>query len=264
MPHRRIRRRLAGTVLHAQRLFTWLSTPHYSFATFGSWISDLGGIGGIGIFVAFLGFFGLLHQRKEWIAPTLILIMLSFIERSLLLYAAMILSWSSAQSITYLLERKWTTPDLKHITLLLIACGIAFSTLSYARMLSESAPHDDLLASLDALKEITHDESVIFSAAQEAPFIEWSGRSVVLPLTYAGPDAMIRLNHSESLLHGYNLDATLRTLQNYNVTHIYITPQMIRGGVWSEPEQGLHFLLRNEHFLELYHARGYGIWEVTY
>ncbi|MFQ5620229.1 MAG: hypothetical protein ACE5FT_00125 [Candidatus Nanoarchaeia archaeon] len=254
-----------ATVLHLNHLVMWWHLPALNFVEHGSWIADLGGKGGIGIFLVVLGVFGFLQKNyRRWLVFLFIFVGLAMIERSLLHYVLLVLAYGGGIALHLLLTRKWAIKELQWITILLLACGIIFSPLAYARELSDMQPMPELFEAMEELGKRTSGDSIILTTPENGAYIQGiAGRKVVLPLVYYGEDAIARLNMTQTVWRSYNLPEASALIRAWNITHVFVSPDMVSGGVWDEPNKAFHYLLRDsETFIKVHDEDGYSLWEV--
>ncbi len=237
--------------------------PSYNLFTFGNFLSDLRGIGGISTLLFIVGLFGIFNRNidRRWIAPLVFLFIPSPIAWA---YVTLLLAISAAYTLAWLNERRWTIESLHALTLAIIGCGIVFSTLSYAVVLRDALPTDDYVRVLEDIEKRTTPEDHIFSSAENAPYLAvFTHRKAVFPLSYRGANAPELLNTSLMLLSSYNLPLVQEQFIAWNVSAVFITPTMTSGGVWDRPDEGLHYLLKNQEVFEpVYNDAGYGLWRV--
>ena len=82
--------------------------------------------------------------------------------------------------------------------------------------------------------------------------------------TLYAPDVNKRYLDSQEIFTSRNLEKTKNILGGYNLSYIYITPEMKQGLVWNYEEDGLLFVLKfsPESFEKIYDKDGIEIWKV--
>ncbi|MEE9525884.1 MAG: hypothetical protein V3V78_04740 [Candidatus Woesearchaeota archaeon] len=233
-------------------------------------MSDLGGNIGYGIFTLILTFVGLyiVWKKEKQITGYLLLlalILLSFIIPELNIYIFPIISLFAGFGLHFIIKMKWKIDLIKTLTIILIICGLLFSTLSYINRLSRSSPTNEIFESLEWLKQNTATTDTIFTHYSKAHWVETiAQRPTILnsQITYT-QDLKTRFNDSNTILYSRNFKLTTSLLDKHNIKYIYIDSEMKQGQVWTKPQQGLLFLFRNqETFKQVYNENNIEIWEV--
>lgn len=253
-------------------------------------ISDLGAPVGFGVFNLLLMFFGLavlLRQKERHNYVLLIFIVISFlfsfyIDPSINIYLNFLVSILAAYGLLKLIRIKWTVVLVKRLTIIIVICGLSFSSVSYINRLSMSAPSKGYVAALDFLDEYdAKNYGVVLEGASSQPSPPYFAHSVVLShysnsfmlqdfgfVTVTDPlfstyNAKQRLNDSDVVFQSRKLKTTKDVLDKYKVKYIFITKDMKHGQVWWKEEQGMLFLLKNapDDFAKMYDSEDIEIWE---
>ncbi len=231
--------------------------------------SDLGSTAGYGIFALLLSFIGLYHiwKLKKYIiiyALFFLLVLSSFFIPEIYIYLGFIIPVFAGYGLFYLIKKKWKVDLIKTLTVILIVCGLLFSTLSYINSKSNSLPDQKTFKSLNWLKENSATTDVIFSHHSKGLWIETVGsRPVVLDSRiYYINSLKEKLNDSNTTFYSRNLKTTKSILDKYNIKYIYIDEKMKQEQVWTREQQGLLFLFRNSKtFKKVYNKSSIEIWE---
>ncbi len=226
-------------------------------------VSDFGSPLGVSVFVVLLGFFGMmvLFNRERFAATAVVLLCLSALFTSqLIVYFSIALIFCAALFLDYLWKRDWAIPQLRNITLLLLVCGLIFSSVSFGVRWANSAPDKDMVAALVALSTYSDKDSVVFSGVGDGIYISSiASRKVYLDRTIPKDD--LRQRQARALYDSYDLGYVKGVFAKEGITHIFIAPQMYQGEVWSRPGVGLSYLVQsNETFKNVYQANGYSIY----
>lgn len=232
-------------------------------------ITDLGGEIGFGIFNIFLAIIGLYvvwKIKKQILSYFLlaVLIIISFYYNSMNIYLTFIISIFAGYGFFTLIKMKWKIKTIKLLTIMLIVCGLLFSSISYINRLSNSPPDNEIINSLEWLA--TQPQGMVFSHYTNGFWIETiANKSVFLdPLISCTPSSDIKLNASNEIFYSRNLEKTKYFLNKYNISYIWIDNAMRQGKVWTQEEQGLLFLFRNsETFKNIYSSKEVEIWKVV-
>jgi len=234
-------------------------------------ISDFGALVGIGVFnilLAFIGFSLMWKKKKEHMfifLPLLIMLISLFYLRVVIIYLSFVLAVFAGYAFTKIKNMDWEIKIIKNLTILLIICGLIFSTVSYLNRISNIQPDKEVIKSLDWLKHYSEPDEIVFSHYSKGFWIiNVAERPVVTDkmLEYF-PNAKERFNDSLEIFYSRNLKNTKLLIDKYNITYIWIDNEMKQGLVWEKEQQGLLFLFRNnETFKNIYNNQGIEIWEV--
>jgi len=231
-------------------------------------LSDLGAHTGYGIFALMLslvGFYTLWRTKKQIILYSILLSLffLSFFIPEIYIYLGFIIPVFAGFGLSYIIKKKWKIDLIKTLTIILIICGLLFSTLSYINNLTNALPDKKTINSLDWLKENTATTDKIFSHYSKGLWIETiSDRPVLLDSkVYHIESLKTKLNDFNTTFYSRNLKTTTPILNKYNIKYIYIDEKMKKGQVWTREKQGLLFLFRNSKiFKKVYDQNNIEIW----
>jgi hypothetical protein len=234
-------------------------------ATLSLYVSDLGGLYGLGAFNLLLAAIGLTFtwKRKRQLFPFYLgaaaLIVLSLFNTRLIVYILPFAALLGAYGYLGLQRMRWELPIIKFLSLLVLLCGLLFSSISFMNVLVASGPHAELYQGLEWLSR--QDTDVVLTRGSAGYWVQAvAGKTVLLDDMELPPQVA---NDSCSLFQSRNLVHTRELLSTYNISHILIDSEMRQGLVWKEPEEGLLFLFRNnETFKRIYHISGIEIWRV--
>ncbi|MFW5852696.1 MAG: hypothetical protein ACOCUR_01580, partial [Nanoarchaeota archaeon] len=169
-----------------------------------------------------------------------------------------LMSIFAAKGISSLIERNWYSDDLKKLTLLIIFCGIIFTTLSYAGRIDTFEPTENQYYSLSWLE--TEPCGVVLSRPGFSYYIQYLSSKPVI-INDFDTNKVIE-SDIERIFMSRNLDETVSLLRKYNVRYIYIDSETI-DHYWDARDDGLMFLFRNkENFRKIYeNEKLVSIWE---
>jgi len=234
-------------------------------------ISELGALVGIGVFnllLAAVGFFLIWKKRKEYpfiFLLLLVMLMLFFYTRNVSVYLTFILSVLAGHAFVKIRDMDWQVKMIKNLTVLLIICGLLFSTISYLNRVSNMQPDNGVIKSLDWLNQYSRQDEIVFSHYSKGFWISSVAERPVVTdkmLEYY-PNAEEKFNDSLEIFYSRNLKNTKSLLEKYNINYIWIDNEMKNGLVWEKKQQGLLFLFRNnETFKNIYNNQGIEIWEI--
>ncbi|MBS3164192.1 hypothetical protein J4439_02065 [Candidatus Woesearchaeota archaeon] len=234
----------------------------------GELLTDLGATVGFGIFTLFLAAAGLLATWKRGLPynpvhlPMLLVSLLfMFFIRRFTLYFTAPLCIIAAMGILALWLMRWELGAVRNISLLIITCGLLFTTLSYATRNVRSDPLPGDLSALETLAELPG--GLVLSAPENGFLIEHTARPAYVDGMLMHQDEQRALT-ADAIFQGRNLLQTRELLAQEGIRYLYIDPGMRRGGVWQREGQGLLFLLQDaDTFQNVFSENGHEIWVVN-
>jgi len=229
-------------------------------------VSDLGAYYGFGVFNIFLAFIGLyiVWRMKKYILPYLLLlfiVVLSLYFNPLVLYLNLIFAILSGYSLTAFVVLNWRLQPIKFLTILIIACGLLFSAVSYLNRISNELPDKDIVKAMEWLKDNSQDNKIVFSSGKNTDWINTIANRQTVIIHQNKNRSLIE--QANELFQSRNLEKTKGIMKGCNISYILITKEMRNGGVWVKEDQGLLFLFRNKReFRQVYYNQGAEIWDV--
>lgn len=238
-------------------------TLNYSSNFWNYIFSDFANSFGLSFFMLLLSAIGIYicWRVKKHIFSYLMLaslFVLIFYSKDFIPLLNVIISIFAAYGFTSLLVMKWKVSTLKMITLPIILMSIIFSSLFFVIDISSDKPNKDIIDSLIFLSDKT-DKNNILSSQQNSLWIQ----------TLANSNTILDYNEIipkdiNNLFYTRNLEDAKEYIKSYNITYIYITPEMKRGVIWTKENQGLLFLFRNqEFFTNIYNKNQIEIWKIN-
>lgn len=236
-------------------------------------ISDLGGIGGFSAFtllLALLGIIGLWKHKKEHYllyAASIFLVVYSFFDSGAMVYSNFILAFFAGIAFSGLARMKWHLVQVRNFSMIVLFCGLLFSTVSHAVALSSLQPDTDMQ---DALLWIAHRSEtgdMVFSHYSKGFWIEfWAERPVLMDgLLKQTPDVRILYEDSTAIFNSNDITLTRELLSKHRIKYLFMTKDMAEGLVWEKQGRGLDFLLTNsETFKKRYANPCCDIYEYIY
>ncbi len=234
--------------------------------------SDLGGLIGFGIFSIVLAVYGVSSNWKRksvfiffFVFSLLLLLSIFFIGSVANMYLMFFVAVAAGIGFVKLYELKWHVPAVKNLTLLILLCGLLFSTASYLTRLSSADPGQEMLDSLQWLGSNTFKDDFVLSHYDNGYMISTVARNPVLAdsLWTSDHDQRFLYKVQDSMFHSRKLKTAKRLFDAYDIKYVYVTPGMKEGLVWSRPDEGLLFLFTSPStFRNVYDKDGYEIWEV--
>jgi len=239
----------------------------------GTFVADLGAMKGVSIFGILLFIIGLMitwNTKKKHYFPYLsvpALLIISIFFNHAVAYANFGLALIAGWGIACLVRMKWDLKQIRSLSLLLLFCGLLFSSLSFSFRLGESAPNNDLYEALAWLKENRDDKNRVFSHFSQGFWIQHIADHPTLLDSAAFQNSQNKkiINDSMTMFHTTDIRITRQVMESYNISYIFISNEMVEGTVWDSKNRGLHFLLQNkETFKKIYGPSDTGIWEYIY
>ncbi|MFH1181588.1 MAG: hypothetical protein V1702_01390 [Candidatus Woesearchaeota archaeon] len=239
-----------------------IASPSIDFSSFlSSIVADLGGLYGIGLFHLMLTVTGIiilwphrLTSKPMYFSAIFILGAFGIFGSRIILYSVFLVAFFSAVAIRWLANFKWESGLIKRFTIVLVACSLLFSTVSYLERISSMEPTPQLVSGLDWLRQ--QPKGIVLSDPSNTFWIQY----------FAGVEALAKPGENDAnisrLFASRSLQYTNETLYSSGVKYIWIDPSMKSGKVWAKPEEGMLFLFRsNVTFLKLDERFGIETWE---
>lgn len=197
---------------------------------------DFGRSDGLSVFLVVLSLAGALalwnrrYQMREFFVALLTVTALFWVDSALALpFLALAAAVLGAFALAALWHRRWEVPLIRNVTILVIFCGLLFSTLSFLGSIEEQGPSPLLVSDYRSFNQ----QGAVVSAPSRGAWIRY----------YTDLEPQEETNETAALFRTRNL-AQARALLNGS-DYLLIDDKMRHGQVWSKPEDGLLFLLRN-------------------
>jgi len=153
---------------------------------------------------------------------------------------------------------------LKNNVLLLILCGLIFSSGSFINRFSHSGPEYGEVLSLQWLEHKFSNNEKVFSYYEYGYLITaYSGAEVYTDKRYyqSSRDKM-RIIQSNDVFSSRNLKNITNFLKKNDLTYIWINQEMKDGLIWSNEDEGMLFVLASSNsFKRIYKYLGVEIWK---
>ncbi len=161
-----------------------------------------------------------------------------------------------AVALTNLIDYKWNLDVVRDLTIIVLICGLLFTTISYTNRLSRDMPDEHTRSITLKIGELTPENSIILTVAKNSFYVHYfANRKTISDIHNP--------NEDENVIFGSREFLTVTNLLDKNkVDYIYISPDM-RQELWTSDEDGLLFLLPfEERFRMRYRQKGHEIWKV--
>jgi hypothetical protein len=236
-----------------------------------SLVSDLGGMPAFGLFSIILAVFGFPRLWKSKskifafiITPLLMMPLLWVYGSSILMYISFFLALVSAVGFVTLVEMRWQLRTVQSLSIIIVLCGLMFSTASFMNRLVYLPPNQDMGYALEWLGSRS-EEGVVLSHPDYGYWIESISKKQAFSDTFStsGYSQDFYYKTTETIFRSRNLDDTKILMKRFGVKYILIDADMKQGLVWSRENEGLLFLLSDsETFKNIYKLNGIELWEV--
>lgn len=235
-------------------------------------ISDLSGAAGMSVFAWLLALIGLVvlwRFKKRYyammVAVTAMLVV-AFMAPSALVASHVLVSVLAGSALASLAQMRWAFGDIRALTLLVLACGLLFSTLAHGMALAQGPPTREFSEAAKAISSLLPRNMTLLTHPDDGFWLAyWSGRQVFLDGWAARtPRVDERWAAAQSIWHAQDIARVRLLLFKNKIGAVAITAEMRDGKVWELPEQELLFLLRNnETFKNVYRSASVDIWAVV-
>ncbi len=226
--------------------------------------SDFGGLYGLGIFSWILVCIGILlswRDRRQLFPLYILLVLVLFYPRNpdLLRYWAVVAALFAAYAFIHFLDAKWEIALLRHVTLMVLVCGLLFSLVSFVHEHYDDPPNDEIMQSMNWLSRYTKPNAVVLAPYSRGQWITAAGNRTVLmdDVFRHSPELNVRENVTNVIYHETNLANVRRLMTSYSVNYVYIDASMRDGEVWVREDEGLLFLLRDSETFKKVYSNGY-------
>lgn len=221
--------------LYVYKIFIYDLNYNLSFLNL---LSDLGSFNGFGIFSILLAILGIANLWKKNKSHLLFLFALSILIFSIFfpyarVYSNLILIFFATSAVYALWNRKWSLDHIKQLSFLLIFCGLLFSTVSYANLITDSLPNKEVVESIWWIKnnDLNEDSIVILTHSSNLPYLKYYLKNRVID--------------GEQIYHLNNIEDLRKYIIDNNIHLIFISKNMYEGLVWHNRDNGLIYLLNN-------------------
>ncbi|RMF05977.1 hypothetical protein D6764_03460 [Candidatus Woesearchaeota archaeon] len=210
---------------------------------------------GLSLFAVVLSSIALLQglKRKKVLAPLYILsavLLLLFLFGSgfSLVVLSLLMAFASGFVIDFFLSRDWSLMVLREFTAWLLVCGLLFAGAVQFSAIIHSRPGPNDVSALKDLSLLCSQKRAVVLSHQDNGF--WIEAISDCPSFTDGnalffPESEWRLQVSERLFRTKELNTARELLSEFNIGYLLIDEPMKSGKVWSLPDDGLLFLLRN-------------------
>jgi len=164
--------------------------------------------------------------------------------------------------LSTIIKKKWDSELLKNYVIILLICGLIFSSGSFIKELSETGPRKNEIQSLEWLK--TQEKGRVLSHYKYGHMISGiSGFDTYIDKTYyISSKNKIRISNAENFFYSRDLEKNIEFLNRNNIKYIWINKEMRSGQVWNKDDEGVLLIMKNSHFFKrIYDFDAVQIWE---
>lgn len=232
-------------------------------------ISDLGAEYGIGLFALILAVFGIISFWEfkyknlfAFFSFTLLLVTGLFFSKAIFLLNIFIAVFA-AYGFMGIYNAKWESAVFQRFVLLILACGLLFSSMSYCQRFIAEEPNAGIISGMDYLKTLP--KEVVFSDYSRGSWISFAGKKNMMDENvWLAPNANERWKDSQDLFYTRDIEKAKQIIDKYNIGYIWLDSAMMQKQ-WKGQEEGLLFLLKysKSSFKNIYNKQGVQVWEVV-
>ncbi len=196
-------------------------------ATLNSTFIEFGSLDGFGIFLFLLALCGgTVYYAKQYrflwfyLGAIVVIVLAAYLPATLYL-ANFALAFFAALGYKYLSEKKWNHDTLRQLALLVIVCGVLFSSTAYVNELTQFSPSYHDIRATEFLS--TQPPGALAAPANYGSWLLQAQHPIVLSTqTLYVPDAFTREDALDLLYTSDDIEDTLTILHTYDIKYIWI------------------------------------------
>lgn len=251
-----------------QPMSLFFSTGGQGFnASLMALFSELGGKFGLAVFGVILFVFGLVYswdrKYKELFVffSTMLLLIFSLFRNEPIILLNFIVCVFAAKGMGYLYYKEWDSNTLKQLTILVLVCGLLFSSISFVKEAVRKEPTGGIMQGIDFLSRL--ERGTVFSVPSRGKWINYAGHANVMDTNYLfAPELKIRWADTQMLLSTRDWKVASDIIMKYDIRYIWIDSGF-KDQAWTYDEDGLLFIMKYNPSIErIYNQGGVEIWEV--
>jgi len=232
-------------------------------------ISDFGGRLGAPIFVliivlvSFRFYYKRFFQSLDLLMITVFLFIAALIFVESLIFLNLAFAIFAALGISNLIKTEWKSKTLLSLTLILIICGIIFSSLTYINEIQNKEPSKEIVDAMYHLKLNSTSGDVVFSSQDNGIWISaLAVRKNVMDNNFRfAPNLGERIDDSVKLFMSRDLNETEKLLNKYHVGYVLIDEKMKRE-IWQGDVDGMRFVVEHSSkFQKVYANKDIEVWK---
>jgi len=224
--------------------------------SFSNYFTSFGAQAGVSIFYLFLALLGIFifwkktRSKKYFFTAFFVMFIFSlFLVEARIIFTVMLCLLAANFSV-FLIKRVWAIPIIKRFTLLLILCGIIFSSALFINHTINMPPNKELIQGLDFLKTCT--PGGVLSSDDLGFIIQYYSDH---------PTTFDNINQTQpDIFYSRDLNFVKDYFKKNNIKFVLVTSK-VNQNLWSKEDQGLLFLLNNAaNFDLIYGSDNLRIW----
>lgn len=236
-------------------------------STFQYFLSELGGKFGLSVFGVLLALLGILYGwQKKYANPCLffaiaVLTILMFFTKFAVFFVNFFAAVLAAYALIGIMNRGWESQALKRFTMLIMVCGLLFSSFSFIDRHIDAEPSKEITDALAFFSE--QPDGVAFSHTSRGFWLESAGKKTVMDENFAfAPNPNERWEDSERLFKTRSIEEATEVISKYDIKYVWLDKQL-RDELWENREEGLQFLLEySGKFKKVYISDEVQVWRV--
>ncbi len=242
----------------------------FSFVSFLSFIIfGFGGKFGLGFFfliLAILGIYYYYREKYKFIFAYFLFglfLFFSYYATFLLLYINFLLAFFAAAGFVYLYQKEWKSDVFGFLTLLVICCGVLFSTFVFYDSIDDFYPIDSYGDAIGFLRQ--QEPGVVFSDYTNGEIINYAGKQNFMDKKFAfAPNIWARLEDRDTLFKTRSINVTMEVINKYDIKYLFIDSSM-KEKYFINEEDGLLFVLKYspQAFERIFENEDVEVWRLT-
>lgn len=204
-----------------------------------------------------ISFFSL--WRKKYailLVPILVIVTVGVYLQSMALATLMLIAYVISRTLVNYFEQEWELLWAKFVVVSLILMMILTSFFLFYMELEHLQVSQNMQESIFTLRNST---GFVLTHPSYAPLIEYYANVSVIN------SQSLQKNQIENLDDFWKLNVVeniTQVLNTYQISTVYVTPQMRQGLVWKKPRIGLQIILENENYFEKIYDKDIVIYRV--
>lgn len=234
-------------------------------------ISDFGSTTGLSVFAWLLAGVGLVRCWR-WkaryfvsLVASMVLLVAALFVPAAIVSAHVVASFLAGRALSFFITRKWSFDDIRTMTLLVLVCGLLFSTLSHGLILAKGGPTNEIRDAAIAVRDAVPASARLLAHPQDGFWLAyWSGKQVLLDGWLAQtPQVNERWAMAQAVWHSDDVMKLRPVLLKNRIGGIVLTREMREGLVWDFPDEGVLELVQNsETFKNVHRSSSVEVWAV--
>ena len=234
-------------------------------------ISDLGaylGFGPFSLVLAGIGLYESWKNKKQHLIRYLLTITLFTLVfwygNTIFFYLLWPAVYYMGLGLTALRSLHWRFTLLKNLTLLVVICGLLFSTISFMNQTAQGGATQDMKEGLEMLQGLARTDDVVLTSHTNGFVVEYLAKRKVLldGAFYTIPNLEEAFEASYRLFYPPNQQALTSLLEQHHIQFMVIDKKM-KEDLWNNKKQGLLAHLDNEKlFKRILTSPDLEIWQV--